>query len=85
MRIVHGAQMGGGWAVTDCGGYRGLRRGYGGVEGGFFWVSGGFCPIFREGRFLALSGKVFKISAGEFLGGLGEMCSKSPDCTFLTF
>ena len=74
------------WAVTECelctmhklggvagrGGYRGLRRGYGGVEGGFFWVSGGFCPILREGRFLAISGNVFKISAGAFLGGRGK-------------
>ena len=60
------------WAVTERGGYRGLRRGYGGVEGGFFWVCGGFCPILREGSFLAFSGKVFKIFAGAFLGGWGK-------------
>ena len=75
------------WAVTECelctvhklgggsgcGGYRGLRRGYGGVEGGFFWVCGGFCPILREGRFFAISGKVFKISAGRFWAVLGNV------------
>ena len=52
----------------------GVIGGYGGVtaglRGAFFGFAGGFVQYCGGAFFLALSGKVFKISAGAFLGGL---------------
>ena len=54
----------------------GVIGGYGGVTAGLRGDFFGFAVVFVQycggGRFLALSGKVFKIFAGAFLGGWGK-------------
>ena len=54
-------------------GLSGVTEGLRGKAGGFFGVSRGFCPILREGRFLAFSENVFKISEGLFWAVVGNV------------
>ena len=86
------------WAVTECelctvhkwgaAAAAGVIGGYGGVTAGlrgdFFGFAGGFVQYCGRGVFWPFPENCSKFLRGIF-GRLGEMCSKSRDCTFLTF
>ena len=66
----------------------GLRRGYGGVTAGLRGAFFGFAGVLSNiaaGRFFGPFRESVQNFGGGVFGRFVEMCSKSRDCTFLTF